>query len=109
MLTARDAVPDRVAGLDAGADDYLTKPFSFSSCSHASRALTRRGAAERPAVLRVGDLTMDPAAHRVTRGDVPIDLTAKEFALLECFLRRPDAVLTRSMHPRARLGFRVRG
>ena len=96
MLTARDAVRDRVAGLDSGADDYMTKPFSFSELFARLRALLRRGAHERPAVLRVGDLSLDPAARRVTRDDVEVELTAKEFALLEFFMRRPGEVLTRS-------------
>jgi two-component system OmpR family response regulator len=96
MLTARTAVADRVAGLDAGADDYLTKPFSFSELFARVRALVRRGSTERPAVLEVGDLALDPAARRVTRGDVAVELTAKEFALLEYFMRRPGEVLTRS-------------
>ncbi len=96
MLTARTAAADRVAGLDAGADDYLTKPFSFSELFARVRALVRRGSTERPAVLEVGDLALDPAARRVTRGDVAVELTAKEFALLECFMRRPGEVLTRS-------------
>lgn len=96
MLTARDAVRDRVAGLDAGADDYLTKPFSFSELFARLRALLRRGAAERPPVLVVGDLTLDPAAHRATRGDVEVSLTAREFALLEYLMRRAGEVLTRT-------------
>jgi two-component system OmpR family response regulator len=96
MLTARTAVTDRVAGLDAGADDYLTKPFSFSELFARVRALVRRGATERPAVLEVGDLTLDPAARRVARGGTAVELTAKEFALLEYFMRRPGEVLTRS-------------
>ena len=96
MLTARDAVVDRVAGLDAGADDYLTKPFAFSELLARVRALIRRGSGKRPAVLRVGDLALDPAAHRVTRGKVDVDLTAKEFALLEYLMRRPGEVLTRT-------------
>ena len=96
MLTARDDVPDRVAGLDAGADDYLTKPFAFAELVARLRALVRRGAPERPAALRVGDLVMDPATRRVARGDVPIELTAKEFALLEYLLRHPGEVLSRA-------------
>jgi two-component system OmpR family response regulator len=96
MLTARDAVPDRIAGLDAGADDYLTKPFAFTELLARLRALVRRGAGERPAVLKAGDLALDPATRRVTRGGTPIDLTAKEFALLEYFLRHRGEVLTRT-------------
>jgi len=96
MLTARDAVRDRVAGLDAGADDYLTKPFSFEELFARLRALLRRGAAERPPVLRVGDLTLDPAEHRVARGDIEVRLTAKEFALLEYLMRRAGEVLSRT-------------
>jgi two-component system OmpR family response regulator len=96
MLTARDAVPDRIDGLDAGADDYLTKPFSFSELFARIRALLRRGARERPAVLRVGDLALDPATKRVMREGEPIDLTPKEFALLEYFMRHPGEVLTRT-------------
>jgi two-component system, OmpR family, response regulator len=96
MLTARDAVDDRVAGLDAGADDYLTKPFSFAELLARVRALIRRGAHERPAVLTVGDLSLDPASKAVHRGDAPVSLTAKEFALLEFFMRRPGEVLTRT-------------
>ena len=96
MLTARGAVADRVAGLDAGADDYLAKPFAFTELFARLRALVRRGAGERPAIVRVGDLSLDPAAKRVTRGDATVELTAKEFALLEYFMRRPGEVLTRS-------------
>ncbi|MEO5940678.1 MAG: response regulator transcription factor [Candidatus Limnocylindrales bacterium] len=96
MLTSRTAVSDRVAGLDAGADDYVTKPFSFSELFARLRALVRRGVGERPAILNVGDLALDPATRRVTRAAVVIELTAKELALLEYFMRRPGEVLTRS-------------
>jgi two-component system OmpR family response regulator len=95
MLTARDAVADRVAGLDAGADDYLPKPFSFAELLARLRALARRGAVERPAVLEVGDLRLDPATHQTWRGATEIHLSAKEFALLETFMRRPGHVLSR--------------
>ncbi|HEX6586190.1 MAG TPA: response regulator transcription factor [Solirubrobacterales bacterium] len=95
MLTARDGVPDRVAGLDAGADDYLVKPFSYAELLARLRALARRGGAERPTELRVGDLTLDPAKRRVRRGDREIALSAKEFAVLEVFMRRPGEVLSR--------------
>ena len=95
MLTARDAVEDRVEGLDAGADDYLTKPFSFVELLARLRALVRRPPLERPTVLEVGDLRLDPAAHRVWRGETEVHLSAKEFALLETFMRRPGEVLSR--------------
>jgi two-component system, OmpR family, response regulator len=95
MLTARDALDDRVGGLDAGADDYLTKPFEFAELLARLRALVRRGAAERPAVLVVGDLRLDPATRRVWRGDDEVELTTKEFAVLETFMRRPGRVLSR--------------
>jgi two-component system, OmpR family, response regulator len=95
MLTARDAVEDRVAGLDGGADDYLTKPFSFAELVARLRALARRGPVERPVVLEVGDLRLDPATHQAWRGDTEIALSAKEFALLETFMRRPGQVLSR--------------
>jgi two-component system OmpR family response regulator len=95
MLTARDAVGDRVIGLDAGADDYLTKPFSFEELLARLRALHRRAPAERPVTVEVGDLRLDPAAHRAWRGETELDLSAKEFALLELLMRRPGNVLTR--------------
>jgi two-component system, OmpR family, response regulator len=95
MLTARDGVEDRVAGLDAGADDYLPKPFSFAELLARLRALVRRGAGERPTVLEVGDLRLDPATRRAWRGDTEVKLSAKEFALLEAFMRRPGDVLSR--------------
>jgi two-component system OmpR family response regulator len=95
MLTARDAVEDRVEGLDSGADDYLTKPFSFAELLARLRALARREAAERPPVLEVGSLRLDPATRQVWRGDVEVALSAKEFALLETFMRRPGHVLSR--------------
>jgi two-component system, OmpR family, response regulator len=95
MLTARDGVEDRVEGLDGGADDYLTKPFSFAELLARLRALTRRGAPERPAVLEAGSLRLDPATRQAWRGEVEIELSAKEFALLEIFMRRAGEVLTR--------------
>ncbi len=95
MLTARDAVSDRVEGLDRGADDYLLKPFSFAELLARLRALSRRGPAERPAVLAVGDLRLDPATRQVWRGETEISLSAKELALLEVFMRRPGQVLSR--------------
>ena len=95
MLTARDAVPDRVHGLDAGADDYVSKPFAIEELRARVRALIRRGPGERPAALAVGDLQLDPAARTVSRGGAAISLAAKEFAILEYFMRHPGQVLSR--------------
>lgn len=95
MLTARDAVEDRVAGLDGGADDYLLKPFSHAELAARLRALVRRGPVERPTTLAAGSLRLDPATRHVWRGDAPIELGAKEFALLEALMRRPGEVLSR--------------
>jgi two-component system OmpR family response regulator len=95
MLTARDGVEDRVAGLDSGADDYLVKPFALAELHARLRSLARRGRPERPAVLEVGDLRLDPARREVHRGVTPIELSAKEFALLEALMRRPGEVLSR--------------
>jgi two-component system, OmpR family, response regulator len=94
MLTARDAVEDRVRGLDAGADDYLTKPFSLAELLARLRALARRGPVERPTVLSAGDLRLDPAARRVWRGETELELSAREFALLETFVRSPGRVFS---------------
>jgi two-component system OmpR family response regulator len=96
LLTARDSVDDRVVGLDAGADDYLPKPFSFDELYARLRALTRRGAPQRPPVLEVRDLRLDPATHRVVRGENEIELSPKEFALLDLFMRHQDEVLSRT-------------
>ncbi len=96
MLTARDAVEDRVRGLDAGADDYLVKPFSFAELSARVRAVLRRGASARPTVLHVGDLRLDPARHRAWRGDDELTLSPKEMSLLELFMRHPGDVITRT-------------
>jgi two-component system, OmpR family, response regulator len=95
LLTARGSVDDRVRGLDGGADDYLTKPFSFAELMARLRALVRRGAIERPVELRVGDLRLDPASRRVWRAETEIELSAKEFAILEVFMRRPGELLSR--------------
>jgi two-component system, OmpR family, response regulator len=95
MLTARDAVRARVDGLDAGADDYLLKPFSFAELLARLRALVRRAPAERPTLLEAGDLRLDPAARRVWRGEAELELSAKEFALLELLLRRRGEALSR--------------
>jgi two-component system OmpR family response regulator len=96
MLTARAEVADRVRGLDCGADDYLPKPFSFSELAARLRALLRRGAPQRPSVLVAGDLRLDPATRRACRGERELALSAKEFALLELFLRHPGEVLSRT-------------
>jgi heavy metal response regulator len=96
VLTARDGVGDKVRGLDLGADDYLTKPFAFEELLARVRALLRRGKPQRAPVLKVADLTLDPATRRVSRGGAPIGLTAKEFSLLEYMMRHPGQVLTRT-------------
>ena len=96
MLTARDAVGDRVRGLDAGADDYLVKPFSLLELGARLRALARRDDRSRPVILAEGDLKLDPAAKRAWRSGTELRLSPKEFSLLELFLRRPGHVLTRS-------------
>jgi two-component system, OmpR family, response regulator len=95
MLTAREGVDDRVRGLDSGADDYLVKPFALAELHARLRSLARRGQPERPPVLEVGDLRLDPARREVRRGEAAIDLSAKEFALLETLMRRPGEVLSR--------------
>ena len=95
FLTARDAVESRIEGLDSGADDYLVKPFSFAELLARLRALVRRAPLERPAVLRAGDLRLDPASHRAWRGEVELELSSREFALLESFMRRPGQALSR--------------
>jgi len=96
MLTARDGVGDRIRGLDAGADDYLMKPFAFGELLARLRSILRRGPSERPAVLRVGDVELDPAAHTVTHAGRPIDLSPREFALLEYLMRHAGQALPRT-------------
>ncbi len=95
MLTARDAVRDRVDGLNSGADDYLVKPFSFEELLARVRALARREASPRPAILAVGDLRLNPVTHQVLRGEAAIELSAREVAILEAFMRRPGQILSR--------------
>jgi DNA-binding response OmpR family regulator len=97
MLTARDALEDRVLGLDSGADDYLVKPFEVDELRARVRALLRRESAAKTGILQIGDLLLDPATHTVKRGDQPIDLTAKEFSLLEYMMRHPNHLITREM------------
>ncbi len=96
IITARDAVPDRVKGLDAGADDYLVKPFDLDELAARMRALIRRQAGRSESVIRHGALTLDPASHQVTLDGAPVALSAREFALLEALLARPGAVLSKS-------------
>jgi len=96
MLTARIGPDAEVAALDAGADDFLAKPFSYRVLLARIRALVRRGRQERPSVLTAGDLHLDPASHRVGRGDVDIDLTPRQFSLLECLMRHPGEALSKS-------------
>jgi DNA-binding response OmpR family regulator len=97
MLTARDTVEDRVEGLDSGADDYLVKPFALNELRARLRALLRRDADDKSSVLCVGDLVLDPATHRVSRAGEMLDLTTKEFSLLEYFMRNPNRLITREM------------
>ena len=96
MLTARGGIDDRISGLDSGADDYLVKPFDFGELLARVRAMLRRAPVERPPLLTVGDLTVDPATHEVTRAGVVVDLTAREFALLDHLARRPGEVVSRT-------------
>jgi len=96
MLTARDAVADRVAGLDAGADDYLTKPFAFAELLARGRALLRRAKGARPQIFEVADIQLDPVGHRVSRGHEPVELTSKEYAILEYLMRHIGRLVTRT-------------
>jgi two-component system OmpR family response regulator len=96
MLTARDGVEDRIRGLDAGADDYLVKPFAFGELLARVRAMVRRGGTERPSTLTVDDVSLDPATHTVRRAGELVDLTPKEFALLEFLMRHPSEVVSRT-------------
>jgi DNA-binding response OmpR family regulator len=97
MLTARDAVEDRVRGLDSGADDYLVKPFALTELHARLRALLRRQSPQRGGLIELGDLTLDPASHEVTRAGQAIELTAREYALLDYFARHPNQIITREM------------
>ena len=108
MLTARDAVSDRVTGLDSGADDYLVKPFAFEELLARLRTLLRRPRAALPPTLQVGDLELDPAAHEARRGGQRLSLSAKEFSLLELFMRHPGRGADARPHPRSRVGRGVR-
>ena len=108
MLTAKNGEWDQVEALDTGADDYLTKPFSFAVLLARVRALIRRGAAPRPAVLEAGDLSLDPATREVRRADAAIELTTREFAVLEFLMRRAGEVVAKARHPRWRVGLRLR-
>jgi DNA-binding response OmpR family regulator len=96
MLTARDAIEDRIRGLDVGADDYLIKPFAFGELHARLRALIRRGAGERPVALEVEDVVLDPATHTVTRSNQAVPLSPREFSLLEYLMRHPGEVITRT-------------
>ena len=108
MLTARDAVTDRVRGLDVGADDYLVKPFAFAELEARLRALDRRGPSDRPTNVVVGELELDPAAHRATVGSRDLGLTGRQFSLLEFFARRADSGSHPGPDPRPGLGLGIR-
>ena len=108
MLTAKDSLEDIVAGLDSGSDDYLTKPFAFAELLARVRALLRRSEMDKGAELRFADLRLDPVTHKVWRKDKEIDLTAKEYGLLEYFMRNPNQVLDQNHDCRSRLGLYVR-
>ncbi len=97
MLTAKSSTDDKVEGLDSGADDYLTKPFAFAELLARVRSLLRRGGAEKSTILRIADLELDLVSHKAKRGETPIELTAKEYALLEYFMRNKNRVLTRTI------------
>ncbi|MDR3577640.1 MAG: response regulator transcription factor [Anaerolineaceae bacterium] len=97
MLTARDTIEDRVQGLDSGADDYLVKPFAIEELRARLRALLRRDSSDKSGLIQVGDLVLDPATHSVVRSGIPVQLTAKEYSLLEYFMRNPDRLITREM------------